>query len=47
MTPLQLNLTDFKLMQSLKHSMDADFGAPAVASEDSTGALIPAKERAQ
>jgi 5'-nucleotidase len=45
-TPLQLNLTDFKLMQSLKRVIDADFGAPAVASEDSTGALIPAKERA-
>lgn len=44
-TPLQLNLTEWKVMQTLKHAIDADFGRPAVASEDSTGALIPAKER--
>jgi 5'-nucleotidase len=45
-TPLQLNLTDFKVLQALKHTVDADFGKPAVPSEDSTGALIPAKEQA-
>jgi 5'-nucleotidase len=45
-TPLQLNLTDWKVLQALKHTVDADFGKPAVPSEDSTGALIPAKERA-
>ena len=45
-TPLQMNLTDWKVLQSMKHAVDADFGAPAVATEDTTGALIPAKERA-
>jgi len=44
-TPLQLNLTDWKVMQAMKPGIDAAFGAPAVASDDSTGALIPAKER--
>jgi 5'/3'-nucleotidase SurE len=44
-TPLQLNLTDWKLVQSMKGVIDATFDAPAVASDDSTGALIPAKER--
>lgn len=45
-TPLQMNLTDWKVLQSMKHAVDADFGAPAVPTEDTTGALIPAKERA-
>ncbi|HUO98198.1 MAG TPA: 5'/3'-nucleotidase SurE [Rhizomicrobium sp.] len=44
-TPLQLNLTDFKVLQAMKGTIDTDFGAPAEPSEDSTGALIPAKER--
>jgi 5'-nucleotidase len=44
-TPLQLNLTDWKVLQSMKSSIDATFKAPAVATDDSTGALIPAKER--
>lgn len=44
-TPLQLNLTDWKVMQSLKSAIDVSFGKPATATEDSTGALIPAKER--
>ena len=44
-TPLQMNLTDFKALQAMKHAVEADFGAPAVATEDTTGALIPAKER--
>ncbi|GAA0542641.1 5'-nucleotidase [Rhizomicrobium palustre] len=44
-TPLQMNLTDWKVMQGLKHGVDTDFGAPAVPTEDTTGALIPAKER--
>lgn len=45
-TPLQLNLTDWKVMQAMKGSIEADFGKPAVADDSSTGALIPAKERA-
>ncbi len=44
-TPLQMNLTDWKTLQAMKHGIDAAFGPPAVANEDSTGALIPAKER--
>jgi len=44
-TPLQLNLTDWKVVQSLKPAIDATFDAPAVPSEDSMGALTPAKER--
>jgi 5'/3'-nucleotidase len=44
-TPLQLNLTDWKVLQAMKRGIDADFGKPAVPSDDSTGALIPAKER--
>jgi len=27
-TPLQLNLTDWKVLQTLKHAVDADFGKP-------------------
>jgi len=38
-------LTDFKVLQAMKGTIDTDFGAPAEPSEDSTGALIPAKER--
>ena len=44
-TPLQLNLTDWKVLQTMKSRIDAAFAAPAVPSDDSTGALIPAKER--
>jgi 5'/3'-nucleotidase SurE len=44
-TPLQLNLTDFKVLQAMKHAVDANFGKPAVPSDDASGALIPAKER--
>lgn len=44
-TPLQMNLTDYKSLDGMKAVIDTDFGAPAVPSDDSTGALIPAKER--
>ena len=44
-TPLQLNLTDWKVLQSLKHTIDATFDAPAAAPDDAAGSLIPAKER--
>ncbi len=44
-TPLQLNLTDWKVMQSMKQAIDTTFKPEAEPSEDTEAALISAKER--
>jgi len=41
-TPLQLNLTDWKVLQALKPDIDAAFAAPAPG--DTTASLLPGEE---